>query len=143
MPPTRRRGVDVKVWIQATGEDDSRIPLHARLSGFDGLEDFGETNETIEYGGGGGVRGSVKTGYKRTNPSLTTDENDTNRELLFASCGKQMTLIVAPTNSNAAGQPRRSIDLNVLNYRHPADEAGRRRFILRFGAVSGIKKDVF
>ena len=139
--PTRRRGKDTIVFL--IDSDGTRYEMTGKLRGFDGLLNFGEVDQTISFGGGGGSRGLISSGYKRTNPNWTIDENDFSRKPLHACGGKEFGLEVAKNNSMAAGQPKETVQINVLTYRHTADSAGRRRYAISCGAVTGITKGVY
>jgi len=148
MPPTRRRGRDTKVFYTPKNANGALVPalrveLTGKLRGFDGLQQWGSTAERIPIGGGGGLTGSINSGYKRYSPTLTIDDNPDVRRQFFASAGRDGQLEVAPENSTAAGKRKETLDVNITQYRHSAPERGKRRFSLTMGATGTLTKSVY
>lgn len=146
--PARRRGRDTKVFY--TPADDSgnlitadRTELTGKLRGFDGLQGWGTSADQIRFGGGGGLTGSIPSGYKRVSPSMAIDDNDVSRPLFFGAGGRQGQLEVAAENSTESGKKKQTVLVNIINYRHAAPERQQRRFFIQFGATSGITDGTF
>ena len=103
-----------------------------------GCKGWGTSADLIRIGGGGGVTGSIPSGYKRVSPSMAIDENSETIRAFFACGGREGELEVAVENSTAKGKKKQTVTVNILNYRHAAPERQARRFFITFGATGGI-----
>ena len=129
MPPTRRLGKDAKIWIEREVKGvATRIEATAALRGFDGLGQFGNVQDRVEIGGGGGVRGSARSGYQEGSGSFTIDANVDVDAVMFACAGQQMTIDVAPTGAVTSGSPRRQLTGQVTRYSHSCPDRGKQRY---------------